>query len=45
LTGKEIDSLEDLEVGRIILRIRTNGGSCKRFNEPSGSIKAGEHLD
>jgi hypothetical protein len=29
----------------IWLRIRTDGGLCKRGNEPSGSIKCGQFLD
>ena len=31
--------------GLIWLRIETSGGTCKRGNEPSGSIKCGEFLD
>jgi len=32
-------------IGLIWLRIRTLAGTCKRGNEPSGSIKFGEILD
>jgi hypothetical protein len=32
-------------IGLLLLRIGTGGGSCKRGNEPSGSIQCGELLD